>query len=119
MLYIWTKVMIVGFLIVLIFFLVFRAVGTANDKSPVDRMGEMISGKPMKKKEQKKKGRAILVKYYAIKYPILDKVRKKCNMEEREKINDAIHIIHEKKKEMQIEEENFIDETDKRMLTGK
>ena len=41
------------FLIVLIFFLWFRAIGTANDKSPVDRMGEMVSGKPMKKEEPK------------------------------------------------------------------
>lgn len=46
--------MIIGFIIVFIFFLVFRAIGTANDKSPVDRMWEMVSWKSMKKEEPEK-----------------------------------------------------------------
>ena len=45
-----------------------------------------------------------MVNIYAKRYPILDKVWKRCNMEEKEKINDAINIIHNKKVEIAKEE---------------
>ena len=109
--------MIGAFIIVLIFFLSFRAIGTANKKSPLDRMGEMISWKPMEKEEPevkeeeikkepgpKKHWRAIKVFMLSQKYPMLDKVWKRCNMEEKEKINDAVNIYMKKRWEILSEE---------------
>lgn len=98
--------MISVFIIGIIVVIAFRAVWTSHeDKSPIDRFGEIVSNKPEEKKEpKKKKGRAVMVNIYAKRYPILDKVWKRCNMEEKEKINDAINIIHNKKVEIAKEE---------------
>lgn len=96
--------MISVFVIWIIVVITFRAVGTSHeDKSPIDRFGEIVSNKPIEKKEHKR-GRARKVAIYASKYPMLDRVWKRCSMEEKEKINEAITIIYDKKMDILREE---------------
>lgn len=66
----------------------------------------MISGKPMEKKEpeKKKKRQAVMVALYSKKHPILKEVRKRCNTEEKETLDKAMNIIHNKKVEIHKEE---------------
>lgn len=58
----------------------------------------------VKEPEPKKKGRAVRVYMLSRKYPMLDRVWKRCSMEEREKINDAVNIYYKKRNEILTEE---------------
>lgn len=63
----------------------------------------------MEKKEPKKKRQAIMVAIYSKKHPILKEVRKRCNTEEKEKLEEAMNIIHNKKVEIQKEDGTYED----------
>ena len=118
--------MILTFIIVFIFFIVFRAIGTANDKSPLDRMGEMLSWKPMEKKKKDEeyiiklehKPTSAMFTIYSKKHPILREAWNRCKtQQEKAIICEACRIVYRKKLEKAIEEWTLSDE-DKEFISS-
>ena len=97
----------------------FRAVWTSHeDKSPIDRFGEIITNKSEENetKEEwyiiklKKKPGPAMFTIYSKKYPILREVWNRCNKQEKAIISEACRIVYNKKLDKAIDEGNIREE---------
>ena len=115
--------MITVFIIGIIVVITFRAIGTSHeDKSVIDRFGEIVSNKPSEKKEEeeyiiklKKKPSPGMFTVYSQKYPILRDVRDRCKTQEKAIISEACWIVYNKSLDKAIEDGTLSDE-DKELL---
>ena len=115
--------MISVFIIGIIVVITFRAIGTSHeDKSVIDRFGEIVSNKPSEKKEEeeyiiklKKKPSPGMFTVYSQKYPILRDARDRCGTQEKAIISEACWIVYNKSLDKAIEDGTLSDE-DKELL---
>lgn len=100
--------MISVFIIGIIVVIAFRAIGTSHeDKSAIDRFWEIVRNKQEEKVEPEKKRKLGVTSVYLRRYPMLKKVRDKCNREEKIQIDETCKLINKKKIEIQKEEGTY------------
>lgn len=116
--------MISVFVIWIIVVIMFRAIGTSHeDKSVIDRFGEIVSNKVTEEKKEgewyiiklKKKPSPGMFTVYSQKYPILRDARDRCGTQEKAIISEACWIVYNKSLDKAIEDGTLSDE-DKELL---